>query len=338
VARRVNQIHPIRKISRVKTKLSVSIAAAALAALVFAGCSSADPDPSPTATSPIEVDEETAALQAEAKAALEKVEWIDGEDGVPALEFEKPFSVGVTAARMVEDGHGDEIKADQIVTLAYTVTDGNDGTVAYSTYDEGGSPEAVTLSEFQIDPVLIDLLVGAHVGADFIYAAVDNSSETPSSVLMAVTVTSAFTPLTRAEGETVTPPAGLPAVTLAEDGAPSVEIPAGAAPAELVAQTLIKGEGAVVEEGQTITAHYTGWVWDDASQPFDSSWEKGTPMSRPLAQGQLIDGWVQGLVGQTVGSQVLLVIPSDLGYGDEGNGTIPGGATLVFVVDILAAA
>ena len=51
----------------------------------------------------------------------------------------------------------------------------------------------------------------------------------------------------------------------------------------------------------------------------------------------LIDGWVQGLQGVTVGSRVLLVIPSELGYGDGGNGTIPGGATLVFVVDVLAA-
>ena len=52
----------------------------------------------------------------------------------------------------------------------------------------------------------------------------------------------------------------------------------------------------------------------------------------------MIDGWQQGLTGQTVGSQVLLIVPPDLGYGDAGSGdTIPGGATLVFVVDILAA-
>lgn len=52
----------------------------------------------------------------------------------------------------------------------------------------------------------------------------------------------------------------------------------------------------------------------------------------------MIDGWQQGLTGQTVGSQVLLIVPSDLGYGDAGSGdTIPGDATLVFVVDILAA-
>ena len=51
----------------------------------------------------------------------------------------------------------------------------------------------------------------------------------------------------------------------------------------------------------------------------------------------VIPGWTQGLAGQTVGSQVLLVIPPDLGYGDQASGSIPANSTLVFVVDILAA-
>ena len=51
----------------------------------------------------------------------------------------------------------------------------------------------------------------------------------------------------------------------------------------------------------------------------------------------MIPGWTQGLAGQTVGSQVLLVIPSELGYGAQGSGTIPADSPLVFVVDILAA-
>ena len=96
-----------------------------------------------------------------------------------------------------------------------------------------------------------------------------------------------------------------------------------------------QGDGPAVEEGDTVTVHYTGWLWDGTQ--FDSSWDKGSPATFTLADGQLIDGWVQGLAGQTVGSQVLLVIPPELGYGADGNDTIPGGSTLVFVVDILAA-
>ena len=56
-----------------------------------------------------------------------------------------------------------------------------------------------------------------------------------------------------------------------------------------------------------------------------------------IGAGRVIAGWDQGLIGKTVGSQVLLVVPSDLGYGYSGNGSIPGGATLIFVVDILDA-
>jgi len=105
--------------------------------------------------------------------------------------------------------------------------------------------------------------------------------------------------------------------------------------AELVAQPVIQGEGDLVEVGDSVTVHYTGWLWD--GEQFDSSWDRGAPATFRLADGALIDGWVQGLAGQAVGSQVLLVVPSDLGYGDAGTGSIPGGATLVFVVDILAA-
>jgi len=101
-------------------------------------------------------------------------------------------------------------------------------------------------------------------------------------------------------------------------------------------QPLIKGTGAEVKKGDVVTVNYTGWTWADGTQ-FDSSWDRGAPASFQLNDGAVIDGWVEGLVGQTVGSQVLLVIPPEKAYGEDGNETIPGGSTLVFVVDILAA-
>jgi len=139
---------------------------------------------------------------------------------------------------------------------------------------------------------------------------------------------------TRASGQAVVPPAGLPVVTLAENGEPSITIPADAQkPTELVVQTLIKGSGAVIEAGQNITVHYNGWLWDGTL--FDSSWQSGQTMATPIGAGKLIPGWDQGLVGQTIGSQVLLVIPPELGYGVDGYNEIPGDATLIFVVDLL---
>ena len=72
---------------------------------------------------------------------------------------------------------------------------------------------------------------------------------------------------------------------------------------------------------------------------YDPSWDAGATFPvQNIGQAQVIDGWNQGLVGLNVGSQVLLVVPPDLGYKDQAQGSIPANSTLVFVVDVLAAA
>ncbi len=142
--------------------------------------------------------------------------------------------------------------------------------------------------------------------------------------------------LNRAQGEPVAPAAGLPTIELAANGAPSIDFANSTKPDGLVVQPLIAGDGAPVADGDSITVHYSGWLWDGA--PFDSSWRRAEAITFVIARGSLIDGWVDGLVGQPVGSQVLLVVPPEKGYGAADMGVIPPHSTLVFVVDILAAA
>jgi peptidylprolyl isomerase len=144
--------------------------------------------------------------------------------------------------------------------------------------------------------------------------------------------------LARAAGDPVAPAAGLPKVTLAANGKPTITVPSTAAPAQLVVQPLIKGAGPVVASGQTITVHYTGVIWANGKQ-FDSSWDRREPVDFSIGTGKVIAAWDEGLVGQTVGSQVLLLVPPDKGYGATGNSQagISGTDTLVFVVDILNA-
>lgn len=85
-----------------------------------------------------------------------------------------------------------------------------------------------------------------------------------------------------------------------------------------------------------MTVQYKGWLLGgDASKPFDSSWSRGGPATFSLSQ--VVKGWTNGLAGQTVGSQVLLVVPPSEGYGDTAQNGIPANSTLVFVVDILSA-
>ena len=129
--------------------------------------------------------------------------------------------------------------------------------------------------------------------------------------------------------------AALPTITRAANGAPSVDFTGATMPEGLVVEVLEAGEGAAVVEGQSITVHYAGWLWDGAK--FDASWDRGEPISFGIARGSLIDGWVDGIVGQPVGSQLLLVVPPEKGYGNRPVGPIPAGSTLVFAVDVLDA-
>ncbi len=120
---------------------------------------------------------------------------------------------------------------------------------------------------------------------------------------------------------------------------PTIKIPAKTtAPKTLQVKPLIKGTGAVVKKGQDIAVQYTGVIWR-TGKVFDSSWSRNTPLTTVIGEGQVIKGWDTGLVGQTVGSRVLLVIPPADGYGSAGASAagIKGTDTLVFVVDILAA-
>ncbi len=94
------------------------------------------------------------------------------------------------------------------------------------------------------------------------------------------------------------------------------------------------GGGDAVEAGDTVTVHYQGNLFDGTI--FDSSWGRGAPIAFPIGVGQVIQGWDEGLLGMREGGRRILVIPSDLAYGETGSGGSIGPNTpLVFVVDLL---
>jgi peptidylprolyl isomerase len=270
-------------------------------------------------------------------AALDAVV-VQGDVGSePTVTFDLPFAVTAPVARVDVPGEGEPLEPGQRVMVDYMMVDGDDGTTVASTWATD-TPESITLGDPQIISALTDLLAEQDLGVRIVMAmpggAATETTEAYAAVVMAMEVV-AFA-ASRAEGAAVPPADGLPIVTLADDGSPSIEIPVGTQePGELVNQTLIRGAGSVVEPGQAIVVQYTGWLWDGTV--FDSSWESGVPLTTQIGVGSVITGWDEGLVGQTVGSQVLLVIPPDLAYGADGSGLIPPDATLVFVVDILQA-
>lgn len=95
-----------------------------------------------------------------------------------------------------------------------------------------------------------------------------------------------------------------------------------------------KGNGAQAENGKTVDVHYTGYLMD--GRTFDSSIERGEPISFPLGQNMVIKGWEEGIALMKVGDKMRLIIPSDLGYGANGaGGVIPPNATLIFDVELV---
>ena len=118
----------------------------------------------------------------------------------------------------------------------------------------------------------------------------------------------------------------------APDGRPGVIIPDGEPPADLTKQTLIKGDGPVVASDDTVRVNYTGVSWDDRSV-FETTWDS-QPASVDLSGTDVPPGFAEALKGQTVGSQVMVVVPADK-VGDKAQGSIPAKSTLVYVIDIL---
>ena len=101
------------------------------------------------------------------------------------------------------------------------------------------------------------------------------------------------------------------------------------------------GEGAVATEGQNVSVHYTGWLYepeeaDNHGTKFDSSVDRGKPFQFPLGGGRVIKGWDKGVEGMKVGGKRTLIIPPEMGYGARGAGqVIPPNATLIFDVELL---
>jgi len=94
------------------------------------------------------------------------------------------------------------------------------------------------------------------------------------------------------------------------------------------------GTGAEVQVGDTVSVHYAGRLQDGTE--FDNSRSRGAAFEFVVGGGQVIKGWEEGLVGMKVGGERILVIPPEKGYGVAGIGPIPGGATLVFSIELLA--
>jgi peptidylprolyl isomerase len=277
-------------------------------------------------------------------AAAESVK-LTGEFGTkPGVTFASPLSIDTTSRVVAIAGDGDIAQAGDTVQADYLIFNAGTGELVGGTEFAEGTAQGLPLDESLITGIVKTLQCSA-VGSRVVGAlssgdawGADGSAQlgiAPDTaiVIVADVVGLAEPPLARADGEDQPVVEGMPTVVLDDSGAPTITIPATAPPAELELAVLKKGDGAVVGESANVVVHYTGINWN-TGVVFDSSWDRGAPTT--FNTRQVIAGFTAALEGQTVGSQVLVVIPPDQGYGAAGSPPNIGGTdTIVFVVDIL---
>lgn len=311
-----------------------TLAMIAAPAFVLAGCAAAETQTEAGSTTLCDP-----AMSGEASEVVS----VSGEkDGEIELTFPTPLNTENSQTTIVQKGEGREFTGEALSRFQYSIYNGASGELIGSTGFEGDQLAKVFATAESV-PNFCNVFAGIPSGSSFVTVFApddfhdglgnpDFGISAEDSVVMYVELEEIAYP--RATGEGKAQQAGFPTVVLTPEGQPGIQPLEGSAPEEFSSNVLIEGNGEEIATGDVVNVHYSGWTWDGTQ--FDSSWERGTPAEFTVSQQALIEGFVMALEGVKVGSQVIAIIPPELGYGDAGNASIPGGATLVFVVDVLS--
>jgi FKBP-type peptidyl-prolyl cis-trans isomerase len=324
-----------RAIATGMRRVSAPVVIALLAAAVVGcGSSSSSSAPAPAGT---------------ASSAVNKAVKVSGAFGAsPTVVIPKEKAGPSLFTKTVIQGAGQPLTTSESLVGNFVLYDwkGTTGKLVGSTYTSG-SP---TLFSGQMLPGLEAALIGKKAGSRVLavippadgFGASGNPQIGVGATDTLVFVIDMVTEIGNTDGATgaqVSSGGGkLPTVTVTPGKAPTVKVPAVGPPAKLTVKTLAQGTGDKIAKGDYVIVQYTGVIWK-SGKVFDSSWSRSAPFAFNIGAGQVVKGWDNGLVGQSVGSRVLLAIPPAEGYGKAGvsSGTvkIAGTDTLVFVVDIL---
>ncbi len=252
---------------------------------------------------------------------------VTGDSGAaPTITYVTPLTVDEPFRKVLWEGAGPEVVDGQPILLDYWLENATDATLVRESYSS--NPTSQLLSQEDLGAALYETIKGHRVGARLLQV-VPAEGDTSATSYPTVAVVDILP--TRADGQAVTPAEGLPAVRLDDTGAPSITPVKGEPPVDLVVQPLQRGPGRQVVGTDTVTVQYTGWNW--AGEEFDTTWNSSLPISFSL---QDVPAWSEALVDQTVGSQVLLIVPPKYNLGVTQSEELSG-QTVVFVVDILDA-
>jgi peptidylprolyl isomerase len=318
------------------------LAVAGTAALIvgLAGCSSASNTAAGSDCSQV----------AQPGDATSAVTVTGGFDVKPTVTFATPLKANETQREVLVTGTGPSVEVGQDVSINFSAYDGTTGTsLADTPYDgqtyltvsnklsvDAGQTGALPgiVKAVQCLPIGSRVLVVTSPGDAFGEAGNSQLGVGPNSSLVIVADIVSALP-TRASGVDQPAPDGFPSVVLdPATGQPGVTMPSSEPPTETKIAVLKKGNGAVVGDNSDVTLQYSGFIWQ-TGEVFDSSWTRGSTATFNV--NGVIQGFHDALVGQTVGSQVAVIIPPDQGYGSNppSGSSITADSTLFFVIDIL---
>ncbi len=249
----------------------------------------------------------------------------------PEVEFPTPLVANTTERSVLIDGDEAPLQIGQPVIIEATLLNAADGTVLQETGYAAGGGVLFTLGNEEL-PALGNGLECTSVGSRV--AIVESGEESAGgaaagqAIVYVVDVLRAFP--SRATGTDRVPEEGMPSVVTAPDGRPGITIPNEPAPTDYRTAVLKRGDGVTIEADDEVVAKLTVVDWD-TEEVVQSTWTAGSAAGIDLAGEAVSEGLKQAIEGQTVGSQVLAVVPPGLG----GTAEAPTSATVVYVIDIL---
>lgn len=312
----------------------IFLSTVATATLLLAGCSGeSTPDASGTPTP----DAESSCLADLASGAGSDAVSVDGSGSAATVTVPEGTEITEAERSVVVEGDGDEVLPGDYVSLRYQLIDATTNEVL-STSERGVDGVLPALLPAQQPQQIVDptqstvFTVAAEclpLGSSVVLTLPASGEGLHPSVLYVETIEELPT---IASGTEVEPTEGMPTVELDDEGAPTITIPDGDAPAATEVAVLTQGDGPTVAAGDLVTVQYRGVKWSDGSE-FDSSWSRGAVPAQFQTTG-VVNGFRLALEGQQVGSQVLVVMTPEDGYGASEGHELQN-ETLTFVVDIV---
>lgn len=337
-------------------------ALAVLPAVLLAGCgddstkqaSSSTSSPASSASSASSKPSSSSSTLAApvTKSSLSDVKVDTKNPGKPTVSIPKdklPFGTKNADPKVLTEGKGKTVTATSYVSADFVMVNGTTGKTIGSTFGE--RVPAFNMADESNLPGILSALKGKKEGTKFVISLPPSQGfGTAGSRQLGLGATDNL--VLYMQINTVEPAQKDCTASPNDPSLPKVSVPAGkaplakltypkgkAAPKQLTCAVLKEGTGATVKSGQTISAVYTGQIWNGKVFDATAKHGDGKPSQFLIGKGQVVPGWDRTIVGQKVGSRLLLVVPSEAGYGAPGNpqAGIKGTDTLVFVVDITAA-